>query len=152
MRGYPSKPVGVVGGHLGTDLDLPLIYLKGYDRLSNQQSNQINLFIIPLPSCPNLAFSSLLSHLFDSTSSEDVLGGLPIPRQTLASLFFDGVPHGGQIQVLFGERRRLCTHADRPAIRHGPSDSTQRRTRSCHKSWIIRASAESTITDTPHSD
>jgi hypothetical protein len=48
MHVYPSKLVGVVGGCLEMGPDLPLIYLKGYDRLNNQQSNQINISFVPL--------------------------------------------------------------------------------------------------------
>jgi hypothetical protein len=38
--------VGIVRER-GTGLDLPL-YLKGYDRLKHQQSNQINISFVPL--------------------------------------------------------------------------------------------------------
>jgi hypothetical protein len=48
MHVYPSKLVGVVGGHLEMGPDLPLIYLKGYGRLKHQQSNQINISFVPL--------------------------------------------------------------------------------------------------------
>lgn len=33
-----SNPTGAIRKRLGTDLDLPFIYLKGYGRLKNQQS------------------------------------------------------------------------------------------------------------------
>jgi hypothetical protein len=78
--------VGVVGECLAMSTD-PLIYLNGCCRLKHQQSNQINissvLYLFALVVNIYVAFFTLKSSsLFDSTSSGDVLDGLPIPRQT----------------------------------------------------------------------
>jgi hypothetical protein len=70
-------------------------------------------------------------------SFRGVLGGLPIPRQPLGFLLPDGVPPGSEIHVLFGELRRLCTRADRPATRHGPFC---RNPSSCTSSLTVRPS------------
>jgi hypothetical protein len=50
MRGYPSNHVGFVSYLLGTGLDLPYIYMKGYGRLRTIEHipiESITFFIIP---------------------------------------------------------------------------------------------------------
>jgi hypothetical protein len=90
--------MGVVRGRLGTGLDVPLIYLKWYGRLNNQQSNQINISFVPLLFVigvdSNIAFTLIF------TSLVGILDGLQILRQTVGSLLPDGVLSGGQNQGL----------------------------------------------------
>jgi hypothetical protein len=94
--------------------------MKDYDRLNHTQSIQSTLFIIftlCIRSSPSLAFLHLeYSSLFGSTSTRDVLGGLPTPRLTIGSLFPNGVPPGRRDLGLM-QRRRYYIIVDRPDVR-----------------------------------
>jgi hypothetical protein len=120
-----------------------LIYLKGYNRLKNQQSNQINISSVPLLFALRLDSNVVFfTSIFISLQLYSVwrrLGWSADPRQTLGSLLPDRVPPRGLDPSVVGERRRLCTRVDRPTNRCGPSNSTERRTCSCHRSRTVHA-------------
>jgi hypothetical protein len=94
--------------------------MKSYDRLNPPQSIKSSLllvFTLCIRSSSSLAPLYLKSSpLFGSTSTRDVLGGLPTPRHTLRSLLPDrvydlfsptGSLPGGEIQVYCEEEDHL---------------------------------------------
>ena len=68
------------------------------NRINNPYIHRFTLYIMSSSSLALLYLKSSL--LFGSTSIRGVLGGLPIPRQSLISLLPDGVPPGSEIQTL----------------------------------------------------
>jgi hypothetical protein len=141
-RVYPSKPVRVVGGCLETCPDPPLIYLKGYNRLKHQQSNQnqyiFRPFTFALGVDSNLSFfTSIFTSLrlyvvwkrFGWPADPKTKPRISPPRR---------VPPGRSNPGVVGEHHRLCAHTDHPTTRRGPSGSAQRRLSSCRRSRTIR--------------
>jgi hypothetical protein len=100
--------------------------MNGYGRLNSPQSIQSNLLIIftlSIRSSPSLSFPYLeSSSLFGSTSTRDVLGGLPTPRHALWSLLPDGVSPG---------RRGLGLWRRQPFVPSRTSEPQARTVRRC---------------------
>jgi hypothetical protein len=71
----------------------------------------------------------IYSLLFGSTSSKCVLCGLPTP--SLPYNLSSPIGPSREARSWFMRRRILCVIANRPGYKRGPSESMQRRSRSC---------------------
>jgi hypothetical protein len=104
--------------------------MKSYDRLNPPQLIQSTLLLVftlcirSRPSLTSLYLES--SPLFGSTSTRGILGGLPMPRHTIASLIPDGVPpRRRDLSLLRRSRPSASSWAvrvlgmDRPDVRRG---------------------------------
>jgi hypothetical protein len=90
MRVYPSKSTDSVGECLERVQTYHIIYMKGYGRLWAPTIEPINMYFIPLLSCPrsssNVAFFHLHLHIYSTLHRLEASWGVPTPIQTLGSL------------------------------------------------------------------